>query len=124
MRIYCKGTTPNLFKRECVKQLVSYLKIQELPASAASRAFVRMGMLNIKYNYKNKYNPNLKCRVCNEQDESNKHFQIIEKIIKIRDELINKQTKTTSILIGHLCCLLFDLTDLKNIFYYNNIFLV
>ena len=56
-----------------------------------------MGMLDINYNYKNKYNPNLKCRVCNEQDESNKHVQIIEQIIKIRDEFINKQTKTTSI---------------------------
>ena len=85
------------------------------------------GMLDIKYNYKNKYNSNLKCRVCNEQDESMKRFfqceshmshlridkqftfmwiyeeyvkrkliQIIEQIIKIRDELINKQTKTTS----------------------------
>ena len=98
--------------------------IQELPASAARRAFeVRIGMLDIKYIYKNKYNPNL-CRVCNEQDESMKHFfecesyisrpkidkqftfmwvyeedvekinnsvQIIEQIIKIRDELINKQ---------------------------------
>ena len=30
-------------------------------------------MMDIKYNYKNKNNPNLKCRVCNEQDESNKH---------------------------------------------------
>ena len=33
----------------------------------------------------------------NEQDESNKHVQICEQIIKIRDELINKQTKTASI---------------------------
>ena len=56
-----------------------------------------MGMMDIKHNYKNKYDPNLKCRVCNEQDESNKYVQIIEQIIKIRDELINKQTKTTSI---------------------------
>ena len=49
--------------------------IQELPAPAARRVFeVRMGMLDIKYNYKNKYNPNLKCGVCNEQDKSLQHF--------------------------------------------------
>ena len=49
--------------------------IQELPAPTACHAFeVRMGMFDIKHNYKNKYSSNLKCRVCNEQDESLQHF--------------------------------------------------
>ena len=80
-------------------------------------------MLEITHNYKNKYNPNLKCRVCNGQDESLQHFfecesyinhlrvdkqfsfmwiseedvekinksvQIIEQILKIRNELTEK----------------------------------
>ena len=49
--------------------------IQELLASTARRAFeVRLGMFDIKCNYKNKYSPNLKCRVCNKQDKSLQHF--------------------------------------------------
>ena len=39
---------------------------------------VRMGMFDIKHNYKNKYSPNLKCRVCNEQDESLQHFSNVK----------------------------------------------
>ena len=99
--------------------------IQELPAPTARRAFKgRLGMFDIKYDDKNKYSPNLKCRVCNKQDESLQHFfecenyishlridkqftfiwiyeedvekinksvQIIEQILKIRNELINEQ---------------------------------
>ena len=99
--------------------------VQELPAPTARRAFeVRLGMFDIKHNYKNKYSPNLKCWVCNKQDESLQHFfecenyishlridkqftfmwiyeedvekinksvQIIEQILKIRNELINEQ---------------------------------
>ena len=129
--LYSKGTTLNLFKKECVKQLVSYLKVhKELPAPDARRAFeVRMGMLDISIIIRTNTicNPNLKYRVCNEHEESLKHFfecesyisylrtdkqfafmwiyeEGVEKINKsvqineqTRDELINKQTKTTSI---------------------------
>ena len=110
-------------KRKNALQQQKY--IQELPAPTARRAFeVRLGTFDIKHNYKNKYSPNLKCRLCNKQDESLQHFfecenyishlrinkqftfmwiyeedvekinksvQIIEQILKIRNELINEQ---------------------------------
>ena len=64
--------------------------IQELPAPTARRAFkVRLGMFDIKHNYTNKYSPNLKCRVCNKQDESLQHFFECENYIS--DLRIDKQ---------------------------------
>ena len=49
--------------------------IQQLPPHVVRRAFeVRLGMLEIKENYKNKYKDNMLCRKCKEENETLKHI--------------------------------------------------
>ena len=56
----------------CQKQTFKQQQyILQLPAAVARRAFkIRLGMLDIKMNYKNEYNPNLTCKICRKDNES------------------------------------------------------
>ena len=62
-------------KMICQKQTFKQQHILQLPAAVARRAFeIRLGMLDIKMNYKNKCNPNLTRKICRTDDESLQHI--------------------------------------------------
>ena len=49
--------------------------ILRLPATTAQRVFeVRLSMLDLKVNHKNKYKHDLTCRICRVEDETLEHI--------------------------------------------------
>ena len=67
-------------KMICQKQTFKQQQyILQLPAAVTRRAFeIRLRMLDIKMNYKNKYNPNLTCKICKKDDESLQHIFVCQ----------------------------------------------